>query len=293
KLINSGHYQKANDGKLRSVYFAAQRPYHVDPATIATPFIAGSINDIQPGKHPVFRPTFPYLPQISLSGLEVCVRIEKVGRPPVYVVDNHHLAHFAWAEALAMDYIQRGSALLHIDAHLDMSSCNQWFIEQELRTVADQVVNNMYVGTFILPAIYRGVINDVWFFNCKPEYEFAFEMAEGILWGNYNWVMQQIRDKGDFTTKQPANTANIVGLLEEIDDPKRVVLDIDVDAFVKNMFGYNKEKLPTEGDFQEAAKFLARIARRVGVVTIATSPGYADQRVAIPFARQVVREIIA
>ena len=69
-----------------------------------------------------------------------------------------------------------------------------------------------------------------------------------------------------------------------------MILDIDLDAFVKD--SYDADKLPTSDDFAYAAKFLANIARGAGVVTIATSPCFADQDAAILAAKRIVQEII-
>ena len=74
-------------------------------------------------------------------------------------------------------------------------------------------------------------------------------------------------------------------------DPKYSLLDIDLDAFILSK--YKPGRIPSEDSFNECCSFIADIARHFGVITIATSPGFADQETAVMLARKMVREIMA
>ncbi len=300
RLIRSGHYRMGSNGKLRSVHFSDKTPHHRDPTIFCTPLIAGSLADIVAGQHPCisFKRGFERLPgpkvNIHQTGLENCVRIEVPGRPPIYVMDNHQMAYFAWHEAYTMGYIQRESMLIHIDRHLDGFEPNSWSNAEGLDTVADYTRNILWCGNFILPVIAKGLFDQLWTFLAEPE------SPSLINHGLLSFTTQEVRNLYRlgllFAEENPSlvvpavRSAYLPDLVEQQSNPKKLAIDIDLDGFVKKAY-YGL--LPTEEDFALAVRFLAEICQKAGVVTIATSPGYADQDVAIPLARQLAQAIIA
>ncbi|MBU1026913.1 MAG: UPF0489 family protein [Candidatus Margulisbacteria bacterium] len=301
-LVRNGHYQHGADGKLYSIYFSRKTPTTDNSGTFNTPLIAGSIADIKAGQHPCIslksssnltRPKSSV--NAHYTGLKNCVRIEAPGRPPIYVMDNHQMAYFAWHEAYTMGYIQRGSMLIHIDRHSDEFEPNRWSNAENLHAVADYTRNILWCGNFILPAIAKGLFDRLWTFLAGLEGPY-YMTNHGLL----SFTTQEARDLYHlgllFAEQNPSldipaeRSAFLPHLIRQQSNPKKLTIDIDLDGFVKKT---HTGLLPTEEDFAQIVRFLAEICQKAGVVTIATSPGYADQNVAIPLARQLVHAIIS
>jgi hypothetical protein len=295
RLLKSGHYHKSQ-GLIRSKYFPHPSiSHHGDFGFVHSSLIAGNGDSLQKGSNSVIKTSlYSKGARRIFAGLESCVRIEELGSLPIYVIDNHQMAFFAWHEALAMGYIQRGSSLIHIDAHDDNLRPKEWHSSNELEKTADYVKNILNVEDFIMPAVENGLINEFWNFQLSPPMHLMHNRT-GVL--EYTTETTKLLRENPLMDKTGYCTGERCRLAYFMDPkmgsktyPKKMVLDIDLDAFVKE--SYDEGKLPTPDDFSEAAKFLAEIAKGAGVVTIATSPCFADQDAAIIAAKRIVQEII-
>lgn len=292
KLIDRGLYKMAKDGRLRSAHFTAPTRQPKHPLAFYTPLIAGNISDIAPGKHIAMAfLNGNGLPHTFFTGLEHCVRIEAPGKPLIYVMDNHKMAYFAWHEALVTGHLKKGATLAHIDQHSDSSPPKSLdgLRSFDLAKVVYATRNLLGNADFIVPAVMKGLI--------EKFYDFYIEPARGDLQNTFgNMVLSRRMADREYITgiyeDERLNIGKIIYLPELIKgprDPKRFTLDLDVDAIVKKIY---REGLPTHEDLDQTLLFLAECASKAGVVIIATSPGYADQRVAIPFARMLTAEIL-
>jgi hypothetical protein len=275
-LLKGGYYRLARDGRLRSVHLTAPTPRSDDAAIYHTPLIAGDISDIALGQHAVAMYNRKYIP-----GLENCVRIDTPGKPLIYVIDSHRMAYFAWHEAVATGHLEPGAVLVHIDRHDDalppgslrgLKSHDLAKAAYATREILDDV-------TFIVPAVAKGLISEFWNLCSRPvrylplldgEAELILthrEASDEYILGNYNANPSSIKQR-----------LPLPDLVSGLNDPKKFTLDIDIDGFVRETY---QSGLPTHEDFSQAVQLLAAMASKAGVVTLATSPGCADQRVAI------------
>ena len=270
RLLQSGHYREMPDGRLRSEHLYSDRKKikrHPDGLPC---LIAGSVDDIKPGSSDAsyFHLYFPIPPywKVWFQGVEECVRVEEPGNPPVYVMDDHRIAYYGWHEARAMGYIQDGATLVHIDRHSDDKYPRRGLVKgSDLKTHADYALNRLAALNFIMPAVDQGLIAQFWDFTVKPGQNLSLDVL-GVLKGT-------------------ADKTTLGKLISRHADHRKLIIDIDLDAVVP-LYGESGSV------FDEAAAFLAEIAKKGGAVTVATSPGYADQNLAIPLARDLARRII-
>lgn len=297
RLLESGHYTRFDKDLLLSRHFAEFSPHPSIPTIQVTPLIAGSTKDIRKGTHAVYRSQVEAgtVSWPQYTGLARCVRIEEPKIPPVYVIDNHHLAYFAWHEAFAMGHIQEGAILIHIDKHLDGTAPSEWSTADNLSEVADYVRSTLGLTEFILPAVAKGLFSQFWNLWVTPKHPDVKNSQAGIVCFSEG-TRRLNRIEHIFHKEVPPldlfnhGKASLVDIIARYSDPKMLALDIDLDAFVAKAYA---RRLPTAVDFADAARFLAQIALKVGVVTIATSPGFAHQTVAVNLAKQIVEEMIA
>jgi UPF0489 domain len=292
QLISKNLYQVARDGRLRSTHFTMPSRQAKHPLAFHTPLIAGNISDIAPGEHMANAfLNVASLPHTFFTGLKHCVRIETPWKPLIYIMDNHKMAYFAWHEALITGDLKKGTTLVHIDRHSDSSPPRslEGLGSFDLAKVTYSTRNLLGNADFIVPAVMEGLIEKFFDFYVEPtrvNLENTFgNMVLSHRMANREYITGNYQDD----QQNIGRIIHLPALIKELNNPKRFALDIDVDAIVKKLY---REGIPTHEDFSQAALFLAEIASKAGVVTIATSPGYADQRVAIPFARMLVAQIL-
>ena len=299
KLLKSGLYHEAPNGQVRSRNLFYQRsPGDRHPRGFPC-LIAGQVGDIKPG----FAPAHYYRYMSSTDfwknewhkGIEYCVRIEEPGSPSVYVVDDHRLAYYAWHEALALESIQLSSTLLHIDQHTDSMDPFDYAKIGDLRASADYARFILNELSFIVPAVAEGLIGQFWNFNINPGQRLDWQLKGDLK--AHTLEIRRIQNLIEYYSDVPcsANTpqeqeATLQVIVSRFTEPQELIIDIDLDALVEREY---KHGLPTTEQFEEALGFLAEIARKAGVVTIATSPSYASQEIAIPLAQELVKRIIA
>ena len=84
---------------------------------------------------------------------------------PLFIVEEHHEAYFIWSYAYLNRLINpAGNTLLHVDNHDDMviarldKSIDE--LEDDLEKIYDFVYEQLGIASFIIPALYRGIINN-------------------------------------------------------------------------------------------------------------------------------------
>lgn len=284
KLLGSGHYLEKPNGQIASAHLTG---YQFVRGYLGYPeLIAGRIEDIKLGTLPAHG---------DIVGVESYVRIEEPDKPPIYLVDNHQGAYFAWLESLELGDIKSEATLVHIDMHQDSEIPFSWPTDTNL-TAASKFLMELRVEDFILPLVIDGSINQFWYISAAPYGE--PEPLNNRSAGSLQWTTESARatftDHPLYDRSYDKNVNRYLELgqiLARLNNPNKGILDIDLDAFVRH--NYPLSGLPTEKSFDECCSFIADIAKHFGVITIATSPGFADQKIAIMLARKMVREILA
>jgi hypothetical protein len=165
---------------------------------------------------------------------------------PLIIMEEHHESFFIWSYAYFQGAISPyGNTLLHVDSHGDMvcarlnSSVDE--LEDDLSRIYAYGYNELGIAGFIIPAIYRGIINNYTFLcrydsysgkrinkfvaSYKNEGKFfktgevnnllrlQLESAENS-WGKHQFYSyQELGPGSEFATEQP------------------LILDIDLDYF--------------------------------------------------------------
>lgn len=281
-LAQRGHYFTGRDGLVRSAHFTELQLSRQKPHVYYTPLIAGDPAAITPGSHPCN--SFSDRPDLQFTGLENCVRLEKAGGPAVYVMDNHLMAYFAWHEARLTGHLKEGAILLHIDAHPDDSPQPPPGKMLTLGDAANFIRRALNNANFIMPALRQQLLGEFWWaYTFLTNGRLSFGCPGGMV-GNSNQL-----PLGRIQIRPLSKDAPLSEIIGRTGSREQFALDIDLDAIVKPKY---RDKLPDARSFAEAEDFLALIARQAGVVTIATSPGFADQLVAIPLAQRLAAKII-
>jgi hypothetical protein len=190
---------------------------------------------------------------------------------PVYIVDNHQYALYAWAEAVKEGRLNMGATLVHYDAHTDSSPS-----EVPLRTTRHQAQNTLWslddiisdvrrlgCWDFIDPAIQVGIINH--FYHIEPSNPSSpFQVSESKTTIEYLClgIDSYVRDIAPTLTK------------------KKKVVDVDLDYFVGKGF--------SKADKARQIDILRADIQTAGVATFATSPGYIDPEYAVRLVKEIL-----
>lgn len=260
RLLASGHYE-IRDGRIRSKYLPN--------------LIAGTVEDIELSKR-----CADVLSGRCDLGIESMVRIQSECSPPIYVMDGHNLAYFAWGEAQEMGFVERGAFVAHIDMHPDSSIAAP---TTEVSTLASKAkrLKQLNIVNFIHAAFIDRMVDGIWFFYHSPdEAESPHDWEDGYI--------LFIRDEPRYDNKN-GYRVSLDLFIKNIPQPSTAILDVDLDAFIPYSEGVDYEK---GKGCPEAARYIGQIARHFGVIDLATSPGFADQGEAIICAKQIVGEIL-
>jgi len=165
---------------------------------------------------------------------------------PIFIIEEHHEAYFIWNYGYYNGFINAcGNTLLHVDSHEDtvIARLNSSIDElgDDLKEIYEYGYRELGIASFIMPAIYRGILNNYTFLcryddftGKKTNHYIASYKSEGTYfitgeinpilrlklesdenqWGKYQFYSQQVIGPGSkFTTSQP------------------LILDIDLDYF--------------------------------------------------------------
>lgn len=152
----------------------------------------------------------------------------------ISIIDEHHEALLVWEKALKVGKIRRYSTLIHVDFHADMGA-PQLRRSVYSRDIRRLVEDDLCISDFIIPAILRGIFDEVVFVRPtgKPvgrRYHFAGTLDGNGLISNGSIKRPMLRSYPDarkyaFTQKTGARGIRC-------DDG---VLDIDMDFFCCNI----------------------------------------------------------
>jgi len=213
----------------------------------------GSLNDLKVGQHVAFQ-DFEGEHWLECVGLESAILC--LDYPiPIYVFDNHNHVFYAWAEALKMDWFQKGATLVHMDEHFDdappptPSPLAGEHPLQRLDNLEDvwRYTNEvLQIATYIKPAMQTGIFKDC-----------------------LNYV-----ESKDFEARRDA--------LQCVSIDDNVVINLDIDVFHPDM---------SHISWRQKIDVLKHYLPQTRLITIATSPHFIDQEKAIELVKKVVGEL--
>ena len=196
---------------------------------------------------------------------------------PTYIVDSHHHAFFGWAEALNESVVEPGATLLHIDNHDDSSFPGNFDVDiSDMTSVRDYILS-LKIYECIEPAFRTGMIsNVVW---VHPRYQV-----------NNDRHFVETREGFPCAVVSP-NSPIVEKLLSDVSRNKLIV-DIDLDYF--NLHHEDPSWLliqrgedNIENLIDNDLAVVAKAINSAGLVTMATSPGFIDQELAIQLIKKL------
>lgn len=207
---------------------------------------------------------------------------------PLYLFDNHNHAYFFWYKAKKEWYINDNTILYHIDEHADTRDPWVYLWKNsldDLQKVFDYTNFTLNVGNYIIPAIKDGLIKEVIQIRSETELNNLKEkMRNDDLLFTSDFVIPSAVEKsgGKLNNENLENNVKckvqIPPLQSEWQEEKIVnrwqdiILNIDLDFFQPDLdfIDYNLKK-----------EVVQRLAKKASVITVATSPFFIDQKLAL------------
>lgn len=230
----------------------------------------GTIQDVKLGEEIVFEDFDDWGKLNSCKGLKDFIKtsgtstsaqnIPTTERTPIYIFDNHNHAFYFWLEGEKDGFLQDGATLIHVDQHKDNRIPESFLTKEDsnnLEKVFTYTNTILNVGNFIPAAEHIGLIKEIIFINSETS---LLELAEKIKSGSLN-------NNPSF----PQNSAFQ-------NHAPNMILDIDLDYFAPE-FDYIDNKLKVE--------VLRELVPQASLITVATSPFFIDQALAIKYLHQI------
>lgn len=215
-------------------------------------------------------------------GLENYIRANIEGsNTPLYVVDNHQHAFFAWCEAILEGAVDEETILLHFDEHPDNVS-HSYMVATDNLTDVYNFTCSLWEANFIYPAIYKGLVNTAYWIH--PHFRSQDKLAT-----SWSSVSSSFIPQTEPLQKIGMDNCLIDHIIAGEFPSHKLIVDIDLDYFKS----FNLSNHPENWDCQTLAKHreansideltehdvnrLRKVIQRAGLVTVATSPGYIDE----------------
>ena len=187
----------------------------------------------------------------------------------IFLFDNHNHAYFFWYLARERWYISDNNTLIHVDEHADTRDPWEYLMKpdsQDLQKVF-HATNYIYnVGNYIIPAQKEGIIDDI--IQVRSEYELKEYMS--------NYALPHP------PTPSPAGEGE-----QKISNDLRqnwesgTILNLDLDFFQPDL---------DDIDYDMKKQVVLDAATKADVITVATSPFFIDQELALQVFRDIFWE---
>lgn len=165
---------------------------------------------------------------------------------PVFIIEEHHEAFFIWNYGYFKGVIRPfGNTLLHVDSHDDMviaklnSSVDE--LEDDLHKIYNYTYQEFGIASFIIPAIYRGIINNYTFLYKYDAYSgkrvnkyVASYQSEGKFFKTEEvnaFLRLKLKSNENQWGKYQFYTYQEIGLASKFSTSQPLILDIDLDFF--------------------------------------------------------------
>lgn len=187
---------------------------------------------------------------------------------PIYIFDNHNHALFFRYQELFNWNISKWVNLIHIDQHTDMNNNSEFIIKNaKLKDIFQFTNYQCNVWNFIQPAIQDWLISQV--FQINTEYS---------LLNNYSHC-EEWNDEAILNKKKIATTAACLPDRQASND-NEFILDIDLD--------FRHPQMWIE-EYDKSIHITKNLISKAILVTIATSPYFLDQTLAIKILKDIFR----
>lgn len=186
----------------------------------------------------------------------------------IFVMREHRYALFCWRKAMEQHLIEKGSFLLHIDAHTDFTFNEQHALTSRiLSRLSDAEAASFVKGLnpdnseFIVPAMLAGIIKD----------GLAVYVRDGRDYGVRQEEMRVFTDGEPhrYHLCRKENLGSLPFYLQEHPIPEHFILDIDLDYFT-----YKNEQLYPKHpeDLMHQLDALRPLWDKADIITIALEP---------------------
>jgi hypothetical protein len=166
---------------------------------------------------------------------------------PLFIVEEHHEAFLVWNYSVRNKIIQvSNNVLLHVDEHSDMAvtGFNKSIKSiNTLEALQDFTYTELTIATFIIPAIYQGIFNHVyWLYQSNDEWQKArknivySQNGEGKILKTEKISERKLLSFYNSSFK--SFTFEPITIDRHFLNSKLVVLDIDLDYFSCNHSSY-------------------------------------------------------
>jgi hypothetical protein len=159
---------------------------------------------------------------------------------PIFIIEEHHEAFIVWNYAIQQGLLPAtGNSLFHVDEHSDMGTPRFNKTIHELNGDINEIRNFTYselnIAGFIMPAIYIGLFNQIYWIRQKHKkeeghYEKMYirsynQMGEKLISGKFKDLkgIQKDNDLKEFDY--------FLKTIDQAPSDLNVVLDIDLDYF--------------------------------------------------------------
>lgn len=165
---------------------------------------------------------------------------------PLFVLEEHHEAYFIWNYGCFNGFINPfGNTLLHVDSHDDLvaaklnSSVDE--LEDDLSRIYEYGYKEFGIATFIIPSIYRGIINN-YTFMCRYDNHWGKKINKYIASHESKGNFFKVGEVNSFLRLQLESDENRwggyqffsyqeIGLGSQFASSQPLILDIDLDYF--------------------------------------------------------------
>ncbi|MFH2105001.1 MAG: UPF0489 family protein [Parcubacteria group bacterium] len=237
---------------------------------------------------------FPWAEYEYYDGLENYHLYFKEGKP-LYVVDNHVHAKFAWQEAREAGVLGDKVALIRLDAHLDLLPCPDSTASSREDVRQEIVAGKLDIRNFTEPDLRAGKIDKMYFCSGQSDMNVVEEadrrkssrgrpgyVSVSETESEMNTVLEYAQQNRfeDISRETMQSFAYLVELMQDLKQQGHdIILDVDFDIFGKPGTGQLLENLST-------------LAKNADVITCATSPKYERQDEAAAKVQKFVGEFL-
>jgi hypothetical protein len=156
---------------------------------------------------------------------------------PTVIIEEHHEAYIVWCYAIQNGIIaETENTLIHVDEHSDMAVPRLNLSLNELNGDLDKIkkftYNELGIGSFIVPAIYKGIFNSIYWIKIYPPKVISEKMfIRSYNKGGKKLIKGHLKESNKNEDRKDYNY--YLSSLENIQDLhcSNVILDIDIDYF--------------------------------------------------------------
>ncbi len=197
---------------------------------------------------------------------------------PTFIIEEHHEAFIIWNYAIQQGLIHPSNNILfHVDEHSDMGSprFNKSILSLNggISEVKDFTYNELGIAGFIVPAVYKNIINKVYWIRQKHAKRRTVKMfvrsynraGKKLIMGKEKVIDQK---KKVTTNIDKKNFTYFHRTIEQIPHCKNVILDVDIDYFSSVTNPNELEELYIEITKNEYNSFISNKYHRLHYVGI-------------------------